>query len=227
MKIISLSSNIAGPACGIASSIKRYFYNGSKQTDMFDYLELSLLSIIQVLLLDNIDLISYNNSFLPNINDCHSVTFNNYDRMISHHDLKIDYNEVDYINFIEKYKRRYFRLIESIKTEDIIFFIRYGEEDTAQLMEFTSIIKKLNPSCDFYIINIIYNDSNNNLKNNTLNPIISNVHVINFYDYLDKDIIYNSDLYYRMMQFNWRVVYDFINEHLPEKYRGEISFEQK
>ena len=53
MKIISLSAGIAGPACAIATSIKKYFYNGSKQTDMFDYLEISLLSIIQILSLNS------------------------------------------------------------------------------------------------------------------------------------------------------------------------------
>lgn len=232
MKIISLSSNIAGPACGIASSIKKYFYNGSKQTDMFDYLEISLLSIIQVLSLNNndIELLSYNNTFLPNINNCQSVTFNNFDRMISHHDLKIDYTEEDYINFIDKYKRRYYRLIESIKTENMIFFIRYGEEDPVQYLEFIKCIKTINPLCNFYIINLMYDDNigigigigdNSNIYE-SLN--IFNMYIINFYNYLERDVVYDDDLYFRMMQFNWKIVYELIYNHLFEGDKNQITY---
>ena len=54
MKIISLSSNIAGPACAVAVSIKKY-YNNNYKTNFFDFLEVSLLSIIQVLQTEDID----------------------------------------------------------------------------------------------------------------------------------------------------------------------------
>ena len=52
MKIISLSSSIAGPACAIATAIKKHFYNNDYQTNIFDYLEISLESINQFLLLE-------------------------------------------------------------------------------------------------------------------------------------------------------------------------------
>jgi hypothetical protein len=38
MKIISLSSNIAGPACAVAQCIKKY-YNNDYKTNFFDFLE--------------------------------------------------------------------------------------------------------------------------------------------------------------------------------------------
>ena len=44
MKIISLSSNKAGFACAVATSIKKY-YNNNYQTQMFDYLVCSLNDI--------------------------------------------------------------------------------------------------------------------------------------------------------------------------------------
>ena len=50
MKIISLSSNTSGYACGIATSIKKYFYNNNNKTNIFDYLEISLNSINQFLI---------------------------------------------------------------------------------------------------------------------------------------------------------------------------------
>ena len=58
MKIISLSALIAGPACAIATSIKKYFYKNNYITNIFDYLELSIISINQFLLLEENDIIS-------------------------------------------------------------------------------------------------------------------------------------------------------------------------
>lgn len=225
MKIISLSAGMAGPACAIATSIKKYFYNGSKQTDMFDYLEISLLSIIQILLLkdnsDNniINTITNNNTFSPNVNGCQTVTFNNFDRIISHHDLKEKYDKCDYIEFIDKYKRRYYRLIECLKTENKIFFIRYGHENQLQLQEFIRIIREINPICEFYIINLIYDETNIGQIND-----IPNLYTINFYYFLEKDVIYNDDLFFRTIQFNWKIVYDLIFNHLNHDEKSLISF---
>ncbi len=222
MKIISLSAGIAGPACAIATSIKKYFYNDSKQTDMFDYLEISLLSIIQILSLNHdiiIDAISNNNTFVPNINGCQTVTFNNFDKVISHHDLKENYNMEDYKEFIEKYKRRYYRLIECLKTENKIFFIRFGDEKLFQFQEFIRIVKEINPLCEFYIINLIY-DENNTMQNDD----IPNLYIINFYYFLEKNIIYNDDLYFRTIQFNWKIVYNLILNHLNENEKNTICF---
>ena len=53
MKIISLSSSIAGPACSVACSIKKHYYNNNYKTNIFDYLEISLIGVIQVCLLDD------------------------------------------------------------------------------------------------------------------------------------------------------------------------------
>jgi hypothetical protein len=225
MKIISLSAGIAGPACAIATSIKKYFYNDSKQTDMFDYLEISLLSIIQILLLNNdsdnniTNNLIHNNTFVPNINGCQTVTFNNFDRIISHHDLKEKYDAHDYIEFIEKYKRRYYRLIDCLKTENKIFFIRYGDECSSQFKEFIRIIQEINPLCEFYIINLIYDETNKEQ-----NYDIPNLYTINFYYLLDKNVIYDDDLFYRTIQFNWKPVYDLILNHLNEDEKSLISF---
>ena len=117
MKIISLASDIAGPACAIATSIKKYFYNNNYETNIFDFLEITLKDINK--LLDNYDI-----SFVENLhltkNNIHksSVTFNNFDKIISHHDLPEEYNENDLKNFKEKYIRRYNRLFNCIKNEE-------------------------------------------------------------------------------------------------------------
>ena len=51
----------------------------------------------------------------------------NFDKLISYHDLKKKPSHDDLILFENKYLRRYFRLIHSIYEEDVIFFIRYGK----------------------------------------------------------------------------------------------------
>jgi len=89
MKIISLSSNTAGPACAIATSIKKYFYNNNYQTNIFDFLELSLLSIIQILESNDIEKdINNNHLITDNLNNAKSVEFKNFDKVINYNDLE-------------------------------------------------------------------------------------------------------------------------------------------
>jgi hypothetical protein len=204
MKIISLSSSVAGPACAVAKCIKKYYYNDDYQTNMFDYLEISLLSIIQILNLekDDIHYLYLNNEIFLNKDNNNSVRFNNFDKIISHHDLKNNYLEKDYIDFIEKYKRRYYRLINDIKNEDKIFFIRYGLESECIINKFIDRINILNPSLKVYFIIVDYNEKDENINN-------SNYIYINFYKYKE-NINYSDDLFFKTMQYNWKIVYDII-----------------
>jgi hypothetical protein len=222
MKIISLSSCTAGPACAIACAIKQYFYNNNYQTNMFDYLEISLLAIIQVLLLNppDIEYLSDNNEISLNIDDNNSVKFKNFDKIISHHDLKKDYNSIDYSNFIEKYKRRYHRLVNDIKNQNKIFFIRYGIEDETQLSILINTIIESNKNLELYFINIINHEYNFNYKylKNTKNFI-----VINLYNNLNND----EDLFLKTLNSDWKPIYDFIISNLSEDEQKYISYNGK
>ena len=222
MKIISLSSCTAGPACAIACAIKQYFYNNNYQTNMFDYLEISLLAIIQVLLLNppDIEYLSDNNEISLNIDDNNSVQFKNFDKIISHHDLKKDYNTIDYNIFIEKYKRRYHRLINDIKNQNKIFFIRYGIEDETQLSILINTIIESNKNLELYFINIINHEHNFNYKylKNTKNFI-----VINLYNNLND----NEDLFLKTLNSDWKPIYDFIISNLSEDEQKYISYNGK
>ena len=218
MKIISLSSTIAGPACAIAKSIKKYFYNNNYQTNMFDYLEISLLSIVQILHLENDDInyLNLNNEIILNKDGNNSVKFNNFDKIISHHDLKEKYSEDDYKNFIEKYKRRYYRLLKDIKTQDKIFFIRYGIEDNNIINNFINKILSINPNLKLYFIIVNYDE-----KNQYIND--KNYIYINFYNY-NKDINYNSDLFYRTIKYNWKIIYDIILKNLDATEQNNFNY---
>jgi hypothetical protein len=218
MKIISLSSSIAGPACAVAKSIKKYFYNNDYQTNMFDYLEISFLSILQILYLENDDInyLNLNNEIYLNKNDFNSVKFTNFDKIISHHDLKKIYSEDDYKNFIDKYKRRYYRLINDIKTEDKIFFIRYGIENNNIINEFINKILIINPNLKIFFIIIDYNEKHCDYND-------KNYIYVNFYNH-NKNIQYDNDLFYKTIQYDWKVVYDIIFNNLNSSEKENFKY---
>jgi hypothetical protein len=224
MKIISLSANFSGAACAIACSIKKYFYNSNYQTNIYDYLEISLKSIIEILNLseDDLNYLHLNNNFV--VNNCNNVSifFNNFDKLISHHDLVKDFNEKDYNNVIEKYKRRYYRLMHDIKNEDKIFFIRYGDEDDEFIDLFFSSIEKINPKLEVHFINLIYDDKNQLQKFMNLNN--KNYYVINFYNYINKYTNYNEDPFYKVMEFNWRPIFNTIYNKLTYKEKEKFIY---
>ena len=214
MKIISLSSSIAGPACAIATIIKKHFYNNNYETNMFDFLEVSLESIIKVLSISNNNLniedyISNNYDIIVNSDGNNSVFFNNFDKLISHHDLILNYNEDIFNIFIEKYKRRYNRLINHILNEDKIFFIRFGIENKDSIMNFINEVKKINNNVEVYFINLYFDENNKKLHND-----IKNYYYINFYDTIDFNKIYSEDLFYKTMEFNWLPIFEVINDNL-------------
>ena len=208
MKIISLASNKAGFACAVATSIKKY-YNNNYQTQIFDYLVCSLNTINSILKTTNYNDIINNLEITP-IDNKSCVKFKNYDNLISYHDLLNPYTITDYNIFIEKYKRRYNRLLEIIKNEDILYFIRYGYEDEKDIANFFHIIKYLNMNAKVYFINVYYdkikNDYNYNIINNNCFFI-----PINFYLFEEKDKIYNEDDYYKTLEYNWDNIFKIIN----------------
>ena len=221
MKIISLSSNIAGPACAIGVCIKKYFYNNNYKTNIFDYLEISFVSIIQILNMDynDIDYLSYNNNIEKNNDGKYTVKFNNFDKIYSHHDLNDNYTENDYNEFIEKYKRRYKRLINYIKNENKIFFIRYGIEDLEEIKSFINIINKINPNLVFFLIIVVYDESQKEVNSEyiNINPYnLNNVYFYNFYNNLDKNLIYSEDLFHKTIEYNWKDIYNIIFNNLDE-----------
>jgi len=219
MKIISLSSNTAGPACAIATSIKKYFYNNNYQTNIFDFLELSLLSIIEILESNNIEKdIKTNHFIFDNIKNEKSVKFKNFDKILSHHDLSNNYSESDFINFLEKYKRRYDRFINDIYTQNKIFFIRYGNDDHNLIIKFINKIKNINPNLELFYINLIYDENfNEEIDNN-------NIILINFYNYIDKNKKYSDDSFYRTIEYNWEIIYDKIKSKLNNYEKIDFNY---
>ena len=236
MKIISLSSEIAGPACGIATSVKKYFYNNEYQTNFFDYLEISLYSILEILSIHpedirekllykndvdvniNNDIIN-KNDFIKNDNNT-TINFKYFNKILSHHDLPIDYNKDDYDNIINKYVRRHQRLFDDIKNEDEIYFIRFGIEDSNIIYNFIEKIKELNPILKFTLVHLIYDENMTDYICTDDNKYI----FINLYYHIDKNKIYSEDLYFKMIEMDWKFIYDKIYEMVDIKYKESFVF---
>jgi hypothetical protein len=232
MKIISLSSFIAGPACAVAVSIKNHFYNNiNYKTNMFDYLEISLESINQILNTytdhdsDSNSIYNklHNNTHIYlNHDNNYSIVFKNFNKIISHHDLHINYTDNDYNEVINKYKRRFNRLIETIKNEDIVYFIRYGNDNYEEITNFLNNIQRINENLKVIYIQVDYNELSN--------PIVKihndkyHIYYLNFYSYIDNNITYNNDLFYKTLQFSWKEVYNIIFDNLEESYKRDFIY---
>ena len=224
MKIISLSAHIAGPACAIAVAIKKYFYNNNYITNIFDYLELSLISINQFLLLneDDIKYIDFEDDWYVNHKKSVTIKFKNFHSIYSHHDLKQNFTIYDYDELKEKYIRRYKRLIHDIKNEDKIFFIRYGFEDSVQIELFYDNICKKNPNLVFYYIMLVYSETKI-----SFNIKYDNFIVINFYNYcnynINNTIKYDNDPFNRVLQYNWKEIYNILEKYMNESDKKKLD----
>lgn len=154
-----------GRACCVKYQIDQYF--GKKETNFFDWLISSMNSVITVLKCKNIDeLLNFNNIYINpkipyskgNTGKNTRVVIRSLYRCISIHDVKTDFNNDDIYDFIDKYKRRWNRMIEYIKQDEKIYFIRFGEIKPHEKEQFIQTILGINENCNFYLISII--DSN-------------------------------------------------------------------
>lgn len=79
-----------------------------------------------------------------------------FNEMIATHDLHKGYTDEDVTNFKLKYKRRYGRLIETIKSDEELVFIRFGETfNEEKVKKFESAITNINPGCKYRLISVM------------------------------------------------------------------------
>ena len=98
------------------------------------------------------------------------------------HDIPVKYNSSDIRNFIEKYKRRYNRIVEAIKTyNSTIYFLRKGSIFLEEKDQFIKNIKRINPNCQFKLVELLEHNEKNNYK-----KIENNFISINLDNYLIK-----------------------------------------
>lgn len=189
MKFISL-----GRHCATAFNIKKYIDQGH-ETQFFDWVRTDFKCILEILRIKNIDeIINIENIIVDKelFKDYNiSITFKNFVKdnltLLFHHDIEYrEYTEQEMnqqiIEFNDKYKRRYDRLIDLIKSEQKIYFIYHISTDVdfndADL--FNTLIKTINKNINYVLIFLtveekeyIYSVFKNYVKIN-LNQFISN-----------------------------------------------------
>jgi hypothetical protein len=208
MKIISLSASYRGYACSVASNIKEKYYKGNFEANLFDILLVSMKSINQFFNYNIEELELEENFEIPiwKTTDESEFYFRKFDMVLSTHLLKKKYTNYEYNDIINKYKRRYYRFFNNIKNEDKIYFISNGIEKEEEILEFINNVKKYNPKLKFKII-ILFCDKKHKykLKNKNFKPY-------NFYKTLDKKFEYSSDTYYRLKEYNWLPIFNYIEK---------------
>lgn len=208
MKVISLSYETAGYACSIGTSIKKKY---NKETNFFDYLVVDMNTINTILLLENISLLKNDFEYEKQENSANNITliWKNFSKLISYHDLKKDFNAEDLDNVRLKYIRRYYRLLNDICNQKLLYFIRYGKSKYEDIKKFLEIIKNYNKNCKVYFINIDYDE---NIEKNIEYSDINNYIYLNFYDF-NNNISNNDDIYFRILDYNWEVVFNIIENN--------------
>jgi hypothetical protein len=178
MNYISIGSN-----CSVKYNIDKY--RCKHETLFFDWLMTSMNSVIDILRCDNIKDILYFENIItdpnkPVHNNNKRIIIKSLDFCVSIHDVPINNTDSDIFNFIDKYTRRFNRIIDCIKSNEPICFIRLGYANNDEINKFIQTIKNINPDCDFTVV-IIHNDKKNNseiVKHNNLLYIKLNIDTI-------------------------------------------------
>jgi hypothetical protein len=203
---ISLSSSYAGNACAVHESIIKYNISTSNKTLFFDWLVTSMKSVNQVL--ENMPIIFETESMRPNTLNTTSINFKNFDLLISHHDIH-DFNDNSINEITNKYIRRYERLINTIKEQEKINFIRYCKNqqnlEEKEIYTFYKNIKNINPNLLFNFI-LISDDNDLVIPNNLLKD---NFIYINLNNYVDDDIVNETNDYNKIIK-KYKCVFDKI-----------------
>lgn len=160
-----------GHRCDVKYQIDKH--NHKIETLFFDWLMTSMASVIEILSCDDINKILCVDNIIrdasnPYQDDKSRMIIKSLNSCVSVHDVPRNFTKKDILDFIDKYKRRFDRIIKYIKSEEKIYFIRNDSIDafTKQNIDeytrqtFIDTILKINPKCNFALVII---------DNNTIN----------------------------------------------------------
>lgn len=194
-----------GVACDVKYNIDKFI--GSKETFFFDWLMTDMASVNEILGTDNIDRILFLENIIQNPrNHTHEANSRIIIKSLSFcesiHDIPVSYDFSHINNFIEKYKRRYNRIIETIlNNKSVIYFIRKGKITDAEKNIFIKNIQNINSKCEFKLVELFEQKITNNL-------VISEKHFIsvNLDNYRIKPVSdsWTSDCW------NWKLIFSDI-----------------
>jgi hypothetical protein len=154
---ISIGSN-----CSTRSHIQKYNNVASQETLFFDWLIVDIESVIE--------LFKHYNSFDTFFSQSHIVKVG-YHTFKSHikftnvptceflHDLPMKYTPTEFDELIEKYRRRFARILDYIRSTSHLYFVFKGDLTSTQVLEFSNTIKTINPQSNFTLVYIVKHDA--------------------------------------------------------------------
>lgn len=193
------------------------------ETQFFDWLRSDFKTALHILKMNDIEReLLYEDNLIINQFDKsnYGVTFKTLTELnlicLSHHDLI--YKETllieDIKDFIDKYKRRFIRLINLIKSDKKIIFIHRDPNKTVEYddyNEFKNILQKINPDVNFYLIL---------LREHEYDYIFIKkdyLITINLNKCIQKD---TSKDKWKMQKYNWNSIFNIIDEIIDNKFIG-------
>jgi len=152
-----------GNACTVKYQIDKH--KEKKETLFFDWLMTSMDSVIEVLSCKDISKILHFDNIVRDEKDPYHgvmtrIVIKSLHFCVSIHDVGILYNDKHIHEFIDKYTRRFNRIIQYIQSDEKIYFLRTGAVDDHHRKQFIETVLAINPKCNFALI-IIDNDKNN------------------------------------------------------------------
>ena len=149
-----------GEACDVKFQLEAKFksHNKINQTYFFDWIVSDFQTVLSVLNGDFLYKFKSDNLIIDNTIKKYSaslVTIKNFSKFSSLHDLPKNYNNKDVDEFINKYSRRYNRLINLIKnSNEKMFFLRKTKKviSNRDIVLFNNYIKKINPFNRVYLV---------------------------------------------------------------------------
>ena len=140
-----------GHLCSVKYQIDKHKHK--IETLFFDWLVTSMNSVIEVLSNNIHDILNVNTIYInPGSNNMSNISITSLPDCRSIHDVKLDYTNTDILEFIDKYIRRYTRIIQYIQSKEKIYFIRNGSVDLCTQQKFIDAILKINSKCNFDLI---------------------------------------------------------------------------
>lgn len=156
-----------GKKCGIRHNIQKFI--GAKETHFFDWLITDMKSVNSIFNTKDInDLINISkikkdekNPF-GFTNDTYRYHFTSFSHCESLHDVPSNSGKRQEIALVERYVRRYHRLIKLIKNDNIkIYFVRNGNISETEKNEFIKNILNHNNKCNFRLVECTYSNKPN------------------------------------------------------------------
>lgn len=199
------SSSFGGYSCAVRQSIINYTTN-STETQFFDWIVTSMKSVNQIL--ENTPIKFESNYIYPNPFNTTSINFLNFDLLTSRHDIN-EFNDNSINEITEKYIKRKERLIDTIKEQKKINFIRYCNDQTNieedEILIFYKNIKNINPNLLFNFI--LISDCNDLVIPNSL--LKDNFIYINLNNYID-DVVLNEKIEYSQIIKKYKCIFNIV-----------------